>query len=173
MRPTPSPSELAAAAAQRFPPAQPGRRDSAPSDYSVTSKIERLPEDLTPAPLPPSPAAEAADVWFEQVPTNPAAVPDLSALTGTNVGEDRYGPSTARVRRASSVASDPWAGQTRRSGPTVRTVAGSPPWLLPALIAATCLAVGMIFGALIFGADSKGAVTPHMNDAGVCECIKK
>ncbi len=108
-------------------PAQPGRRDEAPSDLAVTSRLERVSMELTPAPLPPSPASADADQYFEQVPTNPGVA-------------GRRDPSSASVQRQVS-------GVIRPSMP-----AQPPPqtWLLPVLLVATALAVGMVLGALLF-----------------------
>ena len=135
------------------PPAGPGRRSEGGSDMSVTSKIERVNVERTPAPLPPSPASEDADVWFEQVPTNPAAVPDLSDLaSGTNPGARS---ATAPMRRVSagSLARDP-TGTAHYSSRHVRPALAERPWLLPLLLAVTCLFVGMVLGALLFGGGS-------------------
>jgi hypothetical protein len=140
------------AAARSMPPAQPGARAGMPdtqSDYSVTSRIDRLPSELTPAPLPPSPAAEAADVWFEQVPTNPAAVPDLNVLGGSRpdlgsaIGQPRF--------ESSSPGRDPWAPPNYNTGPVHRVSQSRRLWLLPVLLTATALTVGMVLGALLFG----------------------
>jgi hypothetical protein len=132
----------------RLPPAGPGRRTDSGSDTNVTTRIERLPDESTPAPLPPSPAAKDADGWFEQVPTNPAAAPDLDALaSGTYPG--RGDPS-----RPITDAGGAWFGpsshvqsteQFTRFGVPRQTVT------IVALIAATCLVVGMVLGALLFG----------------------
>ncbi len=161
-----------AAAARNLPPATPGVRTpgASASENSVTSRIERISAEITPAPLPPSPAADAADVWFEQVPTNPAAIPDLDAL-GLNRSDPRgsairsstpAGRASANVL-ASEAAGETWSdtsGLPRRSG-------ASTPWLLPALIAATCLAVGMVLGALLFHGSAPAATA---QDAGACVC---
>jgi hypothetical protein len=133
-------------------PARPGRRGDAGSDMQVTSKIERVTVEKTPAPLPPSPAAEDADVWFEQVPTNPAAIPDLGDLaSGTNPGGRSL---TAPMRKLSpgNLARD--LTGTHYSQPYTRPSLSERPWLLPILLAVTCLAVGMVLGALLFGGGS-------------------
>jgi hypothetical protein len=112
----------------RREPAQPGRRDEQPSDMAVTTRLERMSVELTPPPLPPSPATADAERYFEQVPTNPGAVTrrDPSA-----VGETRTVAGTIRVP-------PPPMAQPR-------------PWVLPVLVIATALAVGMVLGALLFG----------------------
>lgn len=109
-------------------PAGPGRRSQVPSDLAMTSKIERLPRDPTPAPLPPSPGARDAEKWFDH------AITDLGAPRPREV--------TGSHRRPRS--HDPLA--TR---PTTTWV--EHPWVLPALIAAVALTIGMILGALLFG----------------------
>lgn len=129
----------------------------------MTSRIERISADTTPAPLPPSPAADAADVWFEQVPTNPAAVPDLDALSGHDKGTlhpvvpARHGQSPSPESRLPHVEDYP--------GRAPRAVT-SQSWLLPLLIAATCLTIGMILGALLFSGSEEAAGA----DSGPCVC---
>ncbi len=155
-----------AAIAHHLPPAGPGTRgqnaSASASDNSVTSRIERVSADTTPAPLPPSPAADAADVWFEQVPTNPAAVPDLDALSGLDKSGSMH-PSLPIGRRHSTDFTTPRVED--RSRPQARP-ATSQSWLLPLLIAATCLTIGMILGALLFSNSDRGAAA----DARPCEC---
>ncbi len=105
--------------------ARPGRRGDAPSDVQVTARLDRRSADLTPAPLPPSPAADDADRWFEQVPTHPGA------------------PGATPVRPSGAIAvSDP---------PAVAATRAAPPWLFSVLLALTALTVGMVIGALLFG----------------------
>jgi hypothetical protein len=108
-------------------PAQPGRRDEAPSDMAVTARIERVSMELTPAPLPPSPATADADRYFEQVPTNPGA-------------QGRRDPTGTGGQRKAS-------GMIRVAPPPV---VPEQPWFLPLLLVATGLAVGMVLGALLF-----------------------
>jgi hypothetical protein len=153
-----------AAIAHHLPPAGPGARSqnasASASDNSVTSRIERVSADTTPAPLPPSPAADAADVWFEQVPTNPAAVPDLDALSGIDKGSSAH-PSLPIGRGQATDFTTPRPQDY--SGPKPRP-ATSQSWLLPLLIAATCLTIGMILGALLFSDSGKA------NGDEPCEC---
>lgn len=134
----------------------PGARGgSSSSELMVTSKIERLPtKDMTPAPLPPSPAADAADVWFEQVPTNPAAIPDLDALNPSPNTSSAHIPATAPIRRMPPGKLG--AGYSYDPSGTRSIGLPRPPWVLPALIAAICLVVGMVLGALLF-ADTSNA----------------
>jgi hypothetical protein len=100
------------------------------------------------------------------VPTNPAAVPELDDLEGGRASPRGSAiRSSAPLRRdqmASEAAGEMW---TDRSGRMVRAGSG-PAWLLPALIAATCLAVGMVLGALLF----QGSSPPSPPDAGPCVC---
>jgi len=170
---------LARVAAQR-PPAAPGARSKSkiPSetDNTVTSRIERITVEHTPAPLPPSPAADAADTWFEQVPTNPAAVPDLGALAGSRP-DMRSGLLRSRTpprrdaphsQEPDAADPEPWPLQSEDYSGTIASNTGGTPWILPALLAATCLAVGMVLGALLFGGAAKGGAKDR--DAGACEC---
>ena len=116
------------------PAAIPGRRSDTPSDMQMTKRIPRIPGrgDPTPAPLPPSPGAGDAERWFEQVPTNPAHIAELAA---ENTGGHR------KVRHSSRVP----LGQERPDRLIER------PWVLPTLIAAIALTIGMILGGLLFG----------------------
>ena len=111
-------------------PAAPGRRDEAPSDLAVTTRLARITVEPTPAPLPPSPAPAAdADRWFDQVPTSPG-----------NPRRDSNGTGPAPRTFVSGEILPPSA-----AAPPVR------PWFLPALMVVTALAVGMVLGALLFG----------------------
>ncbi len=105
----------------------------------MTAKIERVRGDATPAPLPPSPGARDAERWFEQVPTNPA----LGAAAPT----DTTGPHR-KTQRSGKVSS--LGGGTAMPEHTTERA-----WLLPALIAAIALTIGMILGALLFSKDAK------------------
>lgn len=120
----------------RGAPARPGRRGETPSDNLMTARIERI-RDATPAPLPPSPGQRDAERWFEQVPTNPA----LETEPATN--------RTSSHRMRTSMRQLPTDGEV---GLAQR------PWVLPALIAAVALTIGMILGALLFG--DRGASCP-------------
>lgn len=102
----------------------------------MTAKIQRVGGDATPAPLPPSPGARDAERWFEQVPTNPA----LGQVAPTDTVPHRKTQRSAKVSLL--------GGGTTVPEYTER------PWLLPALIAATALVIGMILGALIFSKDA-------------------
>jgi len=109
----------------RLEPARPGRRADAPSENAVTKRLEKLPVEPTPAPLPPSPAAADAERWFEQIPTNP--------------GAPRREPSGIRESL-----------RTPPGGVPTTAPPSGPSNLLIALIVATALAVGMVVGALLF-----------------------
>ncbi len=155
-----STAEKVVAVARSLPPAQPGARagaDSGPSDYSVTSRIERLPSETTPAPLPPSPAADAADVWFDQVPTNPAAVPDLDSMGGSR---SDLAAAVARAQAQQPRDREAWAPPSALYAASGRVPIARRPWVLPVLIAATALTVGMVLGALIFGGGGSKAAAP-------------
>jgi hypothetical protein len=140
--------------AGNLPPAGPGRRAENGSDTNVTTRIERLPDETTPAPLPPSPAAKDAEGWFEQVPTNPAAPPDLDALaSGTYPGQ-------ADPSRPITDHGQAWFGpshQPQATGPITRFGVPRETVTVVALIAATCLVVGMVLGALLFGGAPDGS----------------
>jgi hypothetical protein len=115
------------------PTAKPGRRSETPSDMQMTKRIPRVTGrgEPTPAPLPPSPGAGDAERWFEQVPTNPAHVAELAAeATGGH----------KKLRHSSKIP----IGDARPARLIER------PWVLPTLIAAIALTVGMILGGLLF-----------------------
>lgn len=136
-----------------LPPAGPGRRAEGGSDTTVTTRIERLPDETTPAPLPPSPAAKDAEGWFEQVPTNPASPPDLEALASGTY------PGHADPSRPITDHGQAWFGpshQPQATGPITRFGVPRETVTVVALIAATCLVVGMVLGALLFGGAPDG-----------------
>jgi len=120
---------------RRIGPARPGRRSEAASETALTNRLEKLPRELTPAPLPPSPAAADAERWFEQLPTNPGAPASPTSTTRT-------------------LLRTPSRGVPLAPAPVDRRA-----WVLPLLIAATALAVGMVLGALLFS---------HRGDGGKC-----
>jgi hypothetical protein len=122
--------------------ARPGRRGEAPSERVVTSRIERITVEPTPAPLPPSPAAADADRWFEQVPTNPGA---------PNTQPDR------RNATARNPLIEPGQASPQRDTPS---------WLFPLLLALTALTVGMVIGALVFARTAEAPSCPPC-DAGL------
>ncbi len=134
---TPAPPRLPSAPRLPRTPitnARPGRRAEATSETALTQKLDKVPIEATPAPLPPSPAAADAERWFEQLPTTP--------------GAPRKDPSAVR-----EVARTPAA---RAPAPVPQPRA----WLLPALLVATALTVGMVLGALIFGRGPAAACPP-------------
>lgn len=120
------------------PSARPGRRSDTPSDMQMTKRIPRLAgrADPTPAPLPPSPGAGDAERWFEQVPTNPAHIAELAA---EKTGGHRKVRHSSRVP-IGEVGPGRWVER---------------PWVLPTLIAAIGLTVGMILGGLLFGGSAE------------------
>lgn len=110
-----------------------------------------------PLPLPPSPApVTGVKPWLAPGDLNAGSVPDLGALTGESSSytlppvpelpdmdedEDEDEDGEAREHKAASTPAraPSWLDLQVR------------PWLFTALLAATCLAVGMVLGALIFG----------------------
>jgi hypothetical protein len=118
------------------------------SDSSTGVTVMRTPE-----PLPPSPAAPDAEGWFERLSTNPAEIPDLGALAGTD-------PDSVPV----------WAmppGSEKEAAEPVQPVqpatSGHARWFV-LLVAATCLAVGMVLGALMqsqWGASERPDAPAH------------
>ena len=133
------PSRLPAPPGAAGAPAQRGRRTETPSDFSVTHRLERVSIETTPAPLPPSPAGDDSGAWFEQVPTNPAA-PNLAEHLPQR-------PSSGVLYTQAALP----ATVVRPAGDARLVGDGRPAWLVPVLIAATSLTIGMILGALLFG----------------------
>jgi hypothetical protein len=93
----------------------------------------------TPEPLPPSPAAADAGGWLdEHVVTSPAEIPDLGALAGGSDPDSVPGwalpPRDEHDVGATQEPAQPATGHAR--------------WFV-LLVAATCLAVGMVLGALL------------------------
>lgn len=97
-----------------------------------------------PAPLPPSPA-DSSDPggWLDQMPTNPAKIPDLGALAG---GGTDPGSLQAWGRQSIVAKGDADASERRRDAAHV-VVRPSVSILL--LVAAACLAIGMVVGAIL------------------------
>ncbi len=138
-------------------------------DGLATSKVERVAMEPTPEPLPPQPEAEqAAASWFESVPTS--LTPSVGPFG--QLGDSQVGPESAitPVHQRDGAASD--GAQTRpeaRSrGHRVTMQLGRSAWTMPLLIAATAFAVGMVFGALLFGDSGDNKATGN-DGAGVCE----
>ncbi len=127
----------------RGAPARPGRRGETPSDNLMTARIERV-RDATPAPLPPSPGARDAERWFEQVPTNPALD---DAAPGERTGSHRRTRTSQRLIPAGAA-----------------TALAERPWVIPSLIAAVALTIGMILGALLFGDRAASCPPPATHD---------
>jgi hypothetical protein len=132
----------------------------------VTSKLERVTvTESTPEPLPPQPEMEqAAQSWFDSVPTSPSpSIGPFGQITGVG-GDTPLTPEQARQSTGDALALTRAGARSRghRVGASAH-----PPWARPALIAATALAVGMVIGALVFGADDPAVVD---GDAGICEC---
>jgi len=147
-----------------------GRADRiAAGAVSSTSKLERVPQESTPAPLPPSPEAEqAAASWFESVPTSPSVPPDMGRFAqGHDTGTGGSVITPLHQRAGANIGYQPTRPLTRPKRPRAGTVIAEKPWAIPALIAATSLTVGMVLGALIFGGGDSPAATPSA-DAGVC-----
>lgn len=139
----------------------------------------------TPAPLPPSPAAADAEVWFEEAPTRPSALSDIApSLPGAAVGRtrspvpgvvERIRPSSASTPSGIEPASDivdtsaprpvgagePPAPDGFAPQPTGTELVGfgamtaRPRWMTALMIAAA-MAVGMALGALLFRSRASG-----------------
>lgn len=98
-----------------------------------------------PEPLPPSPGARESNAWFSPS-LRTETIPDLSAMAGQS-GETAMRTFDGGL----GVLPEP---SERLQAPAERRPLfdlQARPWLFPALLAATCLAVGMVLGALLFG----------------------
>jgi hypothetical protein len=116
-------------------------------------------------PLPPSPAArEQTDGWFRPS-LFTESIPDLSAMAGdTNRTYDPHLhnlPGLAHHEEVPNAVHPP----ARRQLLDLQTR----PWLFSVLLAAMCLAVGMVAGALLFG-DHSGGAAPAERDQVVIRC---
>lgn len=144
--------------------AEVGDEDSAnlgavPQDLSAemlerTTRIERTNTDNTaPAPLPPLPApVTGVEPWLAPEQLNAGSVPDLGALAGDSTSLSAVYQITDPSRisgRISGRISEQVIMAALASGRvgSFQTY----PWLFSLLLGATCLAVGMVLGALIFG----------------------
>jgi len=106
-----------------------------------------MPTEATPAPLPPAPGAAAAEVWLERVRTSSPLPADL-------VGVDVTPALSADAATGDPVppAATAWLADRR----------------LLALLAVTCLAVGMVLGAVLFGGASDVPATGADRAAAPC-----
>lgn len=98
-----------------------------------------------PEPLPPSPGARESAGWFSPS-LRTESIPDLSALAGQS-GET----SMRTFDQGLGILPEPSERHQMPAEHASVLDLQSRPWLLPALLAATCLAVGMVLGALLFG----------------------
>jgi hypothetical protein len=114
-------------------------------------------------PLPPSPAGrEQTEGWFRPSLLT-ESIPDLGALAGdTNRTYDPHIHNLPGYHEEVESAVHPPA---RR--PLIDLQAR--PWVFSALLATTCLAVGMVLGALLFG-NRAGGNAPSERDQVVIRC---
>lgn len=123
----------------------------------------------TPAPLPPTPADGDVDGWFEQLPTNPSQIPDLGAMAGTGSEHDSMPGWNAAPRMSSVSGESPrHSSRIRVRSQADRTEVVRPvvmvSYSLLVLLAAVCLAVGMVLGALLqdrLGVSARPEPAPH------------
>jgi len=117
-------------------------------------------------PLPPSPAArEQTEGWFRPSLLT-ESIPDLSALAGdTNRTYDPHFHSVPGLGLQEEV-------ESAEHPPARRQMLDlqARPWLFSALLAATCLAVGMVLGALLFGGGRSGGHAPSDREQVVIRC---
>jgi hypothetical protein len=98
-------------------------------------------------PLPPMPAGtDATDGWFEPS-LRTEAIPDLIGLVGDT--SRTYDQSLSAAYNMNAVEETQQVAPLPRPRPLLDLHAR--PWMFPVLLATTCLAVGMVLGALLFG----------------------
>ncbi len=120
-------------------------------------------------PLPPSPAGtEDTNGWFEPS-LRTEGIPDLIGLVGDT--SRTYDQSLSAAYNMNHVVEE-----TQQVAPLPRPRPlldlHARPWMFPGLLATTCLAVGMVLGALLFGnyGDDGGATTNSSNKVTVVGC---
>lgn len=131
-----------------------------PQDLSAemlerTTRIERTNTDNTaPAPLPPLPApVTGVEPWLAPEQLNAGSVPDLGALAGDSTSLSAVYHMTDPGRVSSGRISGRISEQVIMAALASGRVGflQTYPWLFSLLLGATCLTVGMVLGALIFG----------------------
>lgn len=116
-------------------------------------------------PLPPSPGREQTEGWFRPS-LFTESIPDLSALAGdTNRTYDPH------IHNNLSAFTHQEEVESAVHQPAHRPLIDlhTRPWLFSLLLAATCLAVGMVLGALLFG-NRAAASAPSERDQVVIRC---
>lgn len=127
------------------------------------------------APLPPPDHFESSDEWFKPAMLT-ESIPDLSALAGDS-GRSFDGESVEAYLGSESVLPTEQlptvSGRLRFPWLRIPDLQANP-WMFSALLAATCLAVGMVIGALLFSHGPNEAATesqPRADAAGLVQCI--
>lgn len=117
-------------------------------------------------PLPPSPAAvESTTGWFDAS-LRTEAIPDLIGLVGDT--SRTYDQSLSQgFSAAHHLGVVEESHEAALPGPRPLLDMQARPWLFPVLLATTCLAVGMVIGALLFGDHGNGDGAPAKNEREV------
>jgi hypothetical protein len=116
-------------------------------------------------PLPPSPGArEQTEGWFRPS-LFTESIPDLGAMAGDT--NRTYDPHIHNLPGLSYQEEVENAVHPPAHRPLIDLQAR--PWVFSLLLAATCLAVGMVVGALLFG-NRTGASAPSERDQVVIRC---
>jgi len=113
-------------------------------------------------PLPPSPAGtEDTNGWFEPS-LRTEGIPDLIGLVGDT--SRTYDQSLSAAYNMNVVEETQQIAPLPRPRPLLDLHAR--PWMFPVLLATTCLAVGMVLGALLFGnyGDDSAATTKSQRE---------
>jgi hypothetical protein len=118
-------------------------------------------------PLPPSPAMrEQTEGWFRPS-LFTESIPDLSALAGDT--NRTYDPHIHNLNLPGLTHHEEIENAVHPPQRRPLLDMQARPWLFPALLAATCLAVGMVLGALLFG-NRTGGGAPAERDQVVIRC---
>ena len=113
---------------------------------------DSLIRDMTPPPLPPSPASHAAEVWLEEAATRPSGFTDLASKVGVSSGS---------IPGAPAPGIDAIGALREAHGQAVRSLR-----VILVLATVTAFTVGMVLGALLFRA--RNPAPAPLNAAELC-----
>lgn len=158
----------------QFPIPRNDPRDALPQVLEAMDRSQSYTKP-SPLPLPPSPApVTGVKPWLAPGSLNAGAVPDLGAMTGES------SPYTLPPVPELPMMSDDLDDLDGDEVPGMVTPPPAPaaswldlqvrPWLFTALVAATCLAVGMVLGALIFGNPGSSPWSGEPEESSILQC---
>ncbi len=136
----PEPTNPGAAGKTRRAPANvPQKVDDSATVPVPLIDDDTLSRDATPPPLPPSPAASAAEVWLEEAVTRPSAFAHLASQVGTSPGALTPSEGT------SVLLSDPVAAMRDAHAQAMRSLR-----IMLILSSVTAFTLGLVLGVLLF-----------------------